>query len=181
MTLTIILTVLLFIGVVSATENVTDDMVSVDDETDSVEVNCEDMSVNLDKEISVSSEVNQNTSFDSISGVDSIGDSSILGASYDDCLNDGSNYATDVIGGVAGDIISDGDNFIFRPVDRQDVIIKKGVNDQYGNYEFQVYKMLPTSFKYGNYIYVLREPSSEISNEWYYDKIYMPPDTEMDL
>lgn len=181
MTLTIILTVLLFIGVVSATENVTDDMVSVDDETDSVEVNCEDMSVNLDKEISVSSEVNQNTSFDSISGVDSIGDSSILGASYDDCLNDGSNYATDVIGGVAGDIISDGDNFIFRPVDRQDVIIKKGVNDQYGNYEFQVYKMLPTSFKYGNYIYVLREPSSEISNEWYYDKIYMPPDTEMYL
>jgi len=181
LTLTIILTVLLFIGVVSATENVTDDMVSVDDETDSVEVNCEDMSVNLDKEISVSSEVNQNTSFDSISGVDSIGDSSILGASYDDCLNDGSNYATDVIGGVAGDIISDGDNFIFRPVDRQDVIIKKGVNDQYGNYEFQVYKMLPTSFKYGNYIYVLREPSSEISNEWYYDKIYMPPDTEMYL
>ena len=168
-------------GIVSAETNVTDDIVGVDDETATVEVNSEDISDDLDNEISVSSESNQNISSDSINGADSISDSTILGASYDDCLNDGSNYATDVIGGLPGDIISDGDNFIFRHVDRQDVIIKKGINNQYGNYEFQVYKMLPTSFKYGDYIYLLREPSSEISNEWYYDKIYLPSNTEMYL
>ena len=166
-------------GVVSAAANVTDDAVSIVDETDSVKINFEDTTVDLDNEKSFSLGNNQNISSNSTNGVDSIEDSSILGVSYTNRLTDGSNYATDVIGGVSGEIISDGDNFIFRPVDRQDVIIKKDINNKFRNYEFQIYKMLPTSFKYGDYIYVLREPSSEISNEWYYDKIYMPSNTEM--
>lgn len=140
-----------------------------------MEVNNEYLSVN---EISNASEIYHNITSDSMSIVDYVDDSPILKVSDADCLKEGNNYANHLIGGVEGTIELVGDDFIFHPVDRQDIVIKKDVNSQYRNDKFQIYKMLPTSFIYGNYIYVLREPNKEISNEWYYDKIYLSQTTE---